>query len=353
MPQRKIRIAFAGVGGMGQAAHLRNYATLHEDCEVVALAELRPQLAQAVARKYNVPRTYGTIAAMLAKEKVDAIVASQPFWRHGIIVPEVAQAGVPIFTEKPIAASVAVGERIVAAVAAAKTWLMVGYHKRSDPATEYARKVIQELKQSGELGKLNYVRISMPPGDWVASGWTDNLQTDDIMPPLENDPKPHDMDEETTKLYEAFVNYYIHQVNLMRFLVGEPYQVTYADPSKVLFIAHSASGVTCTIEMAAYSTTLDWQETALVAFERGYVKLSLPAPLAYNRAGTVEILKDPGKGATPTTLHPQMPWVHAMRNQALNFIKAVRGEAPAPCLAPEALEDIRIAREYIRLLKGV
>lgn len=353
MPQRKIRIAFAGVGGMGQAAHLRNYATLHEDCEVVALAELRPQLAQAVARKYNIPRTYGTIAEMLAKEKVDAIVASQPFWRHGIIVPEVAQAGVPIFTEKPIAASVAVGERIVAAVAAAKTWLMVGYHKRSDPATEYARKVIQELKQSGELGKLNYVRIAMPPGDWIASGWTDNLATNDVMPPLELDPKPQDMDEATTKLYEAFVNYYIHQVNLMRFLVGEPYQVTYADPSKVLFIAHSASGVTCTIEMAAYSTTIDWQETALVAFERGYVKLSLPAPLAHNRAGTVEILKDPGKGATPMTLRPQMPWVHAMRNQALNFIKAVRGEAPAPCLAPEALEDIKVAREYIRLLKGV
>ena len=27
---------------------------------------------------------------------------------------------------------------------------------------------------------------------------------------------------------------------------------------------------------------------------------------------------------------PDLPWVHAMRNQALNFIKAVRGEAPAP-----------------------
>ncbi len=353
MPQRKIQIAFAGVGGMGQAAHLRNYATLRDDCEVVALAELRPKLAQAVARKYGVPRVYGTIEEMLAKEKVDAIVASQQFTRHGIVVTEVAKAGVPIFTEKPIAASVAVGERIVAAVAAAKTWLMVGYHKRSDPATEYARKTITELKQSGELGKMKYVRLSMPPGDWIAAGWTENLATDDVMPPIAVDPKPQDMDAETTKLYEAFVNYYIHQVNLLRFLVGEPYTVSYADPSKVLFIAHSASGVPCTIEMAAYSTSIDWQETALVGFERGYVKLSLPAPLAFNRAGTVEILKDPGKGVTPMTLHPQMPWVHAMRNQALNFIKAVRGEAPAPCLAPEALEDIKVARDYIRLLKGV
>ncbi|MEY3774223.1 MAG: hypothetical protein RLZZ129_1003 [Verrucomicrobiota bacterium] len=353
MSPKKIRIAFAGVGGMGQAAHLRNYATLHDDCEVVALAELRPKLAQAVARKYNIPRTYGTIAEMLAAEKVDGIVASQPFWRHGVLVPEIVQAGVPVFTEKPIAASLAVGERIVASVAKSGTWHMVGYHKRSDPATEFAKRTIDGLKASGELGKLKYVRISMPPGDWIASGWTENIHTDDPMPNLELDPKPADMDEATTKDYEAFVNYYIHQVNLMRFLVGEPYKVTYADPAQVLFIAHSASGVPCTLEMAAYSTTLDWQETALVAFERGYVKLSLPAPLAFNRPGTVEILRDPGNGATPVTSHPQMPWIHAMRNQALNFIKAVRGEAPAPCLAAEALEDLRVARDYIRLLKGV
>lgn len=353
MPPKKIRLAFAGVGGMGQTAHLRNYVTWRDDCEVVALAEMRPLQAKAVAQKYNVPKIYSTIAEMLANEKVDAIVASQPFTRHGILVPEIARAGVPIFTEKPIAASVAVGERIVESVAQSGTWHMVGYHKRSDPATEYAKKTIDELKASGELGKLNYVRVSMPPGDWIASGWTDTIHSVDPIPALELDPKPQDMDEATIKDYEAFVNYYIHQVNLMRFLVGEPYKVTYADPAKVLLIAHTNSGVPCTLEMAAYSTTIDWQETALVAFERGYVKLSLPAPLAHNRPGTVEIFKDPGHGVTPVMLQPQLPWIHAMRNQALNFIKAVRGEAPAPCLAPEALEDIRIAREYIRLLKGV
>lgn len=353
IPPKKIRLAFAGVGGMGQAAHLRNYAALRDDCEVVALAELRPKLAAAVAQKYNVPQVYGTVAEMLKNEQVDAIVASQPFNRHGILVPELAQAGVPIFTEKPIAASVAVGERIVESVQASGTWHMVGYHKRSDPASEYAKRAIDEFKTSGEIGKLNYVRIAMPPGDWIAGGWNDNIESTDPVTSLELDPQPADMDAATIKDYEAFVNYYIHQVNLLRFLLGESYQVTYADPAKVLFIAHSDSGVPCTIEMAAYTTSYDWQETALVAFERGYVKLGLPAPLAHNRPGTVEIFKDPQGGTTPVTLHPQMPWVHAMRNQALNFIKAVRGDAPAPCLAPEALEDLRTAREYIRLLKGL
>ena len=42
-----------------------------------------------------------------------------------------------------------------------------------------------------------------------------------------------------------------------------------------------------------------------------------------------------------------------MRQQAANFLKVVRGEAPPPCDAAEALEDLKVAREYIRLLLGV
>ena len=42
------------------------------------------------------------------------------------------------------------------------------------------------------------------------------------------------MDEATCDQYVTFVNYYIHQVNLLRYLLGEPYQVTYADPAGVL-----------------------------------------------------------------------------------------------------------------------
>lgn len=340
---------------MGQCAHLRNYASpsFASECEVIALAEVRPQLAREVAARYGIPKVYETHEQLLAYEKPDAIVASQPFTRHGLLVPELAKAGVPIFTEKPIAGSIAMGEGILRALEANRTWLMVGYHKRSDPATAYARQVIQEWKESGEFGKLRYLRLAMPPGDWVAGGFTDFINSRESVEGLEWDSSPDDMDEDTTEEYNAFVNYYIHQVNLLRHLLGESYTVSYADPARAVLVAHSASGVPCTIEMAPYNTTLDWQESALAGFEGGYVKLGLPAPLAYNRPGQVEIFKDPGKGAVPETMRPMFPWVHAMRNQALNFIRAVRGEAPAPCLAPEALEDLRIAREYIRQLKGV
>ena len=347
----KVKIGFVGVGGMGQCAHLRNYVTV-PDCEVVALAELRPQLREAVARKYGVARTYASAADMLSKEKLDGIVASQPFDRHGQIIIPLYESRIPVFTEKPIAASIEVGEKMLAALQTSGTWHMVGYHKRSDPATMCAKTEIDRLKQTGELGKLKYIRILMPAGDWIAGGFNDLIKSDEPVPKMVADPVATDMDGPTWAKYVSFVNYYIHQVNLLRHLLGESYHVTYADKSGVLLVAESASGVTGSIEMTPYQTTIDWQESALVAFEKGFVKLELPAPVTLNRPGRVEFFRDPGNGVTPQSIVSQMPWIHAMRQQAMNFVRAIKGEIKPLCDAPTALEDLKVAREYIRLWTG-
>ena len=347
----RVRVGFVGVGNMGQCAHLKHYAALPE-CEVVAIAEVRPALRERVAARNGVPRTYGSFEEMLGAESLDAIVAPQQFTRHGLIVPDLVRYGLPVFTEKPLASSVPVGERIVAAVREGGSWLMLGYHKRSDPATAYAHAEIRRLQETGELGAMRYVRITMPPGDWVVGGFCDLVTSDEPRPPLESDPPPPDMTPEAFSRYVTLVNYYIHQINLLRHLLGEPYRVAYAAPSGALLAAESASGVSGVIEMAPYRTTLGWDESALVGFERGYVRLDLPAPLVSGRAGSVTVYRDPGEGATPEATTPTLPPVGAMRQQAANFLRAVSGEAPPPCTAEEGLEDLRVARDYQALLDG-
>ena len=352
MAKERVRIGFCGVGGMGQCAHLRNYYTL-PDCEVVALAELREKTARKVAEHYRVPKVYKEASEMLASEDLDAIVASQPFTRHGVLLPELLKAKKPIFIEKPLASSIEAGEAVLKALAASGTWIMVGYHKRSDPASMFAKAQVDALKASGELGRMKYVRILMPAGDWVANGFTDLIREDDPPVQLQHSPAPTSLSKEAYDAYVGFVNYYIHQVNLLRYFLGEPYKVTYADPSGVVFVGQSQSGIACAIEMSPYCTTIEWQESALVAFEHGYVKVELPAPLASNRPGRVEILRDPGKGKTPEVSSPHLPWIHAMRQQAMNFVAAVRGDRKPPCDAAEAMEDLQVARDYLRLWKGV
>jgi len=190
------------------------------DCEVVAIAEINRELAGKVAARWGVPNVYASHEEMLAKEQLDGIVASQPFTRHGTLIPELLASGKPVFTDKPIAGSVEMGEKIVAATKANQTWMMIGYHKRSDPATMFAKAEIDRLKQTGELGKLTYIRILMPAGDWIASGFNQNIATTEDAFALPFDPSAPDMDQATNGAYTAFVNYYIHQVNLMRHLTA-------------------------------------------------------------------------------------------------------------------------------------
>ena len=347
----KVRIGFVGVGGMGQMAHLRNYAILG-DCEVVAIAELRGETAKLVARRYGVDKVYKDHKEMLASEQLDGIVASQPFTRHAVLLPELYEGAKYVFTEKPLAVGPAAGDALAAAAAKAGCTHMVGYHKRSDPATMYVKGLIDKWKASGEKGNMSYVRVVMPPGDWVACGFVGLLSAGDSAPEgLEHEPRPEDMDKGTYGAYVGFVNYYIHQVNLMRHLFGEDYKVTFADKGGHLLVCESDSGVTGVIEMATYSTGTEWEETAQVCFDKAYINLALPAPLAYNRAGTVDVYEQP-EGEPSRHAQPTMPWIHAMMQQAANFIKVCKGEMAPPCDAATAAKDLHVARDYIRMHTG-
>ncbi|MCE5279032.1 MAG: Gfo/Idh/MocA family oxidoreductase [Planctomycetaceae bacterium] len=352
----KVRIGFVGVGFMGQKAHLQNYVTL-DNCEVVALAEVRKETGKLVAARYGIPKVYEDHKAMFAAEKLDGIVASQPFDRHAVLMPELYSGAKFVFTEKPLAVTVGAAENLAAAAQRAGCTHMVGYHKRSDPAVMHAMSVIKDWKASGKMGALRYVRILMPAGDWVANGAIGVLNAGDAAPELKREVEGGweaslpGMDKPTSQAYVSFVNYYIHQVNLMRHLLGESYNVTYAEKSGVLLAVESASGVAGTIEMTPYRTTIEWEESALVAFEKGYVMIRLPAPLAHTRAGTVEVYADPGD-STPVRSFPTMPWVHAMRQQAINFVDVIQGKMTPPCAAAEAVEDLKMARQYIKLRFG-
>ena len=63
----------------------------------------------------------------------------------------------------------------------------------------------------------------------------------------------------------------------------------------------------------------------------------------------MEIFRDPGHGVQPRLEVPQQPWVHAMWQQSRNFVEAVAGKRPTLCTAEDALEDLKLARDYIRI----
>ncbi len=346
----KVKIAFVGTGTMGQCAHLRNYSVLPE-CEVVAISELRPNLAEKVAAKYRIANYYTDYEEMFDRHEIDGVVAAQSFTRHGVIVPDLLSRCKHVFTEKPIAASMTAAEKILTAAKDNDTKHYLGYHKRSDPAIMHAKELVDQWKQSKKYGALKYVRILIPPGEWIQGGFYDLVTSDDPMPELKYDPSDGDMDVTTWDLFYDFISFYVHQINLMRHLMGEDIDVVFAEPTKTVMNLQSESGVPGIIEMEPYKTTVDWQESVLVCFEKAWIKVSIPAPMAHNRPGSVEIFTDPGMRVTPEHTRVDLPWMSAMRMQAVNFCKAIKGLDTPLCTAEEACSDLEICRDYINMLQ--
>ena len=345
---KKIRLGFIGTGNMGQMAHLRNYATL-PNCEIVALAELRPQLAAQVGHRWGIPHVYHNDAELLAKADVDAYVMIQPFWFHGGLLPAVLKKGKPIMIEKPLAHSVEIGQHLTKLSKKYRAPIYVAYHKRSDVASVAAADKIREWKASGKFGALRYVRVTMPPGKWDAEGFASRIVTDEKYPEIKGDAPPKGFDKKAAYQNFLLVNFYIHQINLLRYLLGEDFKVTTADANGQYMGIRSKSGVSGILEMAPYHTTLDWQESALVGFDKGYLKLDLPAPMVLDRPGKLQVFEDRGGKETPKLIEPVFaPW-HAMRSQAANFLRAVAGEKTPLCTAEEATKDLEIARDFLRL----
>jgi predicted dehydrogenase len=56
--------------------------------------------------------------------------------------------------------------------------------------------------------------------------------------------------------------------------------------------------------------------------------------------------------AAPQAERLTLPWVDAIRQQAFNFLVAVKGDPQPPCSAAEAPDDRSAARDYITLMRG-
>jgi predicted dehydrogenase len=344
----KVRIGFVGAGFMGQLAHIRSYALLREECELVALAEPRQRTAELVAERYGIGRVFRDHHELLESEQLDGIVAAQRYTYHAALLPELYPDVRHLFTEKPLALSAATGDRLADLARESGCVHMLGYQRRSDPATVEAKRTVDAWKASGELGGLRYLRICYTDGDWTGNAHG-LIDVGEQPPPFAAEKPPPEFagDDEAVWALSTGVDELVHPLNLLRHFVGEPFRLVFVHVTGRLCAFESESGVPMTIEVSPYRVSVGFDEELLVAFEHGYVRLC-PAPsLAVNRAGRVEIYSDAG-GAVPQRVAPELPWIDPQQAQAANFLRVCRGEAPPPTDAAEAAEDLHLVADIVR-----
>jgi predicted dehydrogenase len=147
----RVSVGLVGLGYWGPNL-ARNFAALPE-CELAWCCDADAERRERFAGQFPSARFTDDLDDLLSDPALDAVVLATPVPTHASLAVAVLEAGKHCFVEKPLAQSVADGERAVAAAAAAGRALMVGHLLEYHPGVL----MLKEIADSGELGELRYI----------------------------------------------------------------------------------------------------------------------------------------------------------------------------------------------------
>ncbi len=164
-PSNRIVLGGIGLGGMGRA-NMHNFLKKKE-VQCVAVCDIdKAQISKASSMinsqyKNNDCRAYDDYRNFLEKEKLDAVMIALPDHWHALAAIAVANKGIDIYGEKPLARSIVEARAIVNAATKNKIVWQTGSWQRSRP--NFHRGV--ELAINGRIGKITHVEVGLPNGN--------------------------------------------------------------------------------------------------------------------------------------------------------------------------------------------
>ena len=144
MKRTRIAVAGAGLIGLAHVGVVRASAT----CALSAIVDPAPA-AEAVAAKSGVP-LFRSLAELIAKDRPDGVILATPNQLHVEHALKCIDAGLPMLLEKPIASTVAEGERLVKVADKTGAKILIGHHRAHSPIIAKAKEVVEQ----GTLGRL-------------------------------------------------------------------------------------------------------------------------------------------------------------------------------------------------------
>lgn len=147
---KKPRIAIIGAGFITRIGHLPGYSAARAN--VVAICDLNPVPAQALASQYGIPKVYGDWREMITAEQPDIVSVCLPNVLHREPVLFALEAGAHVLCEKPLATSVAEAAEMFAAAERVGRRLMAAQNWRWDAGS----RAIKRIVDTGDLGDIYY-----------------------------------------------------------------------------------------------------------------------------------------------------------------------------------------------------
>lgn len=348
-------LGFIGTGMMGQLAHLANYAQLRDagECDIAGVVDLKQGLAKAVAAKYGVARVYANVEELLGDARIDGVVCVQQWPNNYALVKQVLQAGKSVLTEKPMVGRIDEAQELVALAKAQGVHYAVGFMKRFDPGVELAKRLVDDLRASGDLGPLLSVDAICNGGDWLHN-IERPLQTDEAVAVPPQAPTYPDACQTVAQkaAYGYLLNIFSHNINLCHHLLGAELQPRYA-------LFHGDRGMTAVSSVEDVMVTVrgmsmpahEWRERTTLIFAQGELVIKTPTPMNRQRSAEVTLLRKDQGVWTTTTYHAPIGW--GFFRQAQGFVHALAGVEPLRAPAETCLWDVQVMQRLIEIAEYI
>lgn len=341
-----VRLGVVGAGFISQVTHLNCFTEL-SDCRVVAIADNRHELRELVARRHAIGQQMDDPAALIGSPDIDALVIAMPRRAMGPAVAAAVATGKPVLAEKPMAHTHEQGKRIVAAAAHSGSSLLVGFMKRHDAGVAHFRALLQRLRAGDEAGDIVHVAMR----DYCATYATPIPHHYRIRTPrpyryAEWPTVPDWLPSEQREDYEVTLNVASHDINLLRFLLGDPLKARAMRVRKngAQLAVLDAGAFDIALELGRVDTGR-WEQSIDVYFRRGLLQLRLPSPLA--RQETAQVVWVRG-GRHETWDPPPEQRIWAFKAQAAQFLDVVRRRAEPVASGRDALADLELIEDLWR-----
>lgn len=332
-------IGVVGIGRIG-SMHAANLATLrdawrphvcrHEgshdagphsgaDLDLI-LADIDPGRAAEEAARLTCRSVTGVDE--LFADGLDGLVVAVGTAEHAPLITRAAEAGIPVFCEKPVAESTAAAEAVLQTLERVGATVQIGHQRRLDAGHLEARRALH----AGELGWLHTLRavtndMFPPPVEFIATSGG-----------LFRDCSVHDFDALQWLTGQQVVEVYARGSNR-----GDPAIGDVGDVDSAIALATLADGTIASVSATRYNgaghdVRLEMHgsvDTVHIGLDSSYAGHSVEPGFDYPAT------------SPHRTFHERFAPAYAEEMRA--FVQLIRGERQNPCPAAEAVDASRVA----------
>jgi predicted dehydrogenase len=326
---KPLRIGLIGAGWVTQY-HLQAWQKLAGRAAVVAIADPSSENAAARAQQFNIGQCFSRAEDMLAERELDAVDIAAPRAFHAPLVRLVADRGLPVLCQKPLAPTLAEAEALARDVEG-RIRLMVHENWRF---RAYYRDAASWIRD-GRIGAVTAARLTL-----VTSGTLPDAHGQ--YPAIERQPF---MRGEARMLVAEVL---IHHLDTLRMLLG-PLDVTAAtltqtcpdiageDGAVIQMRSHGGAGVSLFASFAAHGAPRSQADQLEILGKTGAIRLddtqlrltgAHSETRAYDLAATYQ-------GSYDATI--------------AHFVDALQGNAPFETSPADNLQTLRLVEDCYRL----